>query len=336
MCRECKLVGVRADLLEEIASNMEEVTAESNDLTRAQWMGLLQGLAKAPNLKKLHVEPLPPNCTLEQVNLLEKASMRVTTLALATIWPGLLQGIADRKRSAVTSLDLHGVDLDSTTLTSTAMTSAFHKLTALDISYCNIPMSHLTDLLREIGSGSSCLAELNLEGIANLKDVSSSIISRLNKLDKLNLSNTGLSTDQYTEYFGKIMEDSHRTKSRKKFPSKLNLCSEQAISSVPPYLHHIFAHVHVLNISNLNLKPDLLKKIFKRLVDENNLADLEELVICDTSLASLDQGLLADAFLKLRKANIARFLNISISIQVMYIVLCGVPFRISDWTIRYR
>ena len=104
------------------------------------------------------------------------------------------------------------------------------------------------------------------------------------------------------------MDPSHRTNS--KFPSELNLCSEQAISSVPPYLHHIFAHVHVLNISNLSLKPDQLKKIFKRLGDDNILADLEELVICDTPLASLDQGLLANALLKLRKANIARFLAI--------------------------
>ena len=55
-----------------------------------------------------------------------------------------------------------------------------------------------------------------------------------------------------------------------------------------------------------------MKKIFKRLTDENVAADLEELVICDTSLASLDQGLFVAAVLKLRKANIARFLLILI------------------------
>ena len=312
MSRDCKLIGVRAGLLEETVSNLEEVTVESNDLTHSQWTGLLQGLAKAHNLKKLHVEPLPPKWTFEQRNLLEKASMRVTTLALPTIWPGLLQGIADRGRSAVTSLHLHGVDLDNTALTNTALTSAFHKLTSLDISYCNIPVSYLNDLLGGLESGSSCLAELNLEGIDNLKNVSSYNITAMNKLDKLNLSNTGLSTEQYMGYFQSLMNPIHRTISSKWFPSELNLCSEQAISSLPTFLHHIFARVHVLNISNLNLKPDLLKKIFKRLGDENFLAELEDLVICDTSLASLDQGLLADALLKLRKANIARFLFLSI------------------------
>ena len=310
MCRDCKLVGVRAQLLEEIASKMEEVSVESNDLTQSQWTGLLQGLAKASNLKKLQVEPLPPKCTLEQMNLLEKASMRVTTLALATVWPGLLQGIADRGRSAVTSLDLHGVDLDNPALTSALLESAFHKLTKLDISYCSIPVDHLKDLLCwEFKFKSSCLAELNLEGIDNLKRVPNNPIKGLHKLDKLNLSNTGLSIEQYREYFGKLMAEGHRTKSNEKFPSELSLCSEQAISSLPPQLYHVFAKVRVLNISNLSLKHDQLKKIFKRLVDKNNLANLEELVICDTSLASLDRELLADAVLKLRKANIARFLQ---------------------------
>ena len=70
--------------------------------------------------------------------------------------------------------------------------------------------------------------------------------------------------------------------------------------------------VRVLNISNLNLKDDTMRKFFKRLTDENVAADLEELVICDTSLASLDQGLFVAAVLKLRKANIARFLLILI------------------------
>ena len=300
---------MRGQLLEEIASNMEEVTVLSRDLTKSQWTGLLQGLAKASNLKKLEVEPLPRKVTLELVNLLEKVSMRVTSLALAVIWPRLIQGIADRGRCAVTNLDLHGVDLD---LDSTALTSAFHKLTILNISYCKVSVNHLNSLLGW-GFISSCLSELNLEGIDNLKKVSSNSLSRLDKLDKLNLSKTGLSTAQYREYFGNIIGPHHRTynqtNSSKKFPSELSLCCEQAISTLPPYLHHIFAKVRVLDISCLSLKPDQLKMIFKKLGDQNNFADLglEELIICDTSLASLGQGLLANAVLKLRKANIARF-----------------------------
>ena len=311
LCRDCKLVGVRGQLLKEIAANMEEVTVLSRDLTRSQWTGLLQGLVKASNLKKLQVEPLPRKLTLELVNLLEKVSMRVTTLGLAVIWPRMIQGIADRGRSAVTNLDLHQVYLGD--VESTAMTSAFHKLTILDISFCKVPVDHLNNLLGW-GFISSCISELNLKGIDNLKNVSINCFSRLDKLDKLNLSNTGLSADQYREYFVNIMRPHRRTyeqtNSSKRFPSELSLCSEQAISSLPSYLHHIFSKVHVLDISYLSLEPDQLKKIFKRLGDENNFADLEELVICDTSLASLDQGLLADAVLKLRKANISRFLAI--------------------------
>merc|ERR1712130_810245 len=129
------------------------------------------------------------------------------------------------------------------------------------------------------------------------------------------------------------MRGSHRTKSGKKFPSELNLCSEQAMSSIlnSYYLHHIFAHVQVLNTSNLTLKPDLLKKVFGRLGDENNLADLEELVICDTSLASLDQGLLAYALIKLRKANIARC---SLSFETVSHVLEEVTTRVQGKRLR--
>jgi len=330
--RNCKL-SVRGQLLEEIASNMEEVTVLSRDLTKSQWTGLLQGLAKASNLKKLEVEPLPRKVTLELVNLLEKVSMRVTSLALAVIWPRLIQGIADRGRCAVTNLDLHGVDLD---LESTALTSAFHKLTILNISYCKVSVNHLNSLLGW-GFISSCLSELNLEGIDNLKKVSSNSLSRLDKLDKLNLSNTGLSTAQYREYFGNIMRPHHRTynqtNSSKKFPSELSLCCEQAISTLPPYLHHIFAKVRVLDISCLSLKPDQLKMIFKKLGDQNNFADLglEELIICDTSLASLGQGLLANAVLKLRKANIARC---SLSLETVSYLLEEVATRVQGKRLR--
>ena len=311
--RNCKLFGVRAQLLEKIALDMEEMTVESNDLTQNQWTGLLQGLAKAPHLKKLHVEPLPPKLTHVLVNLLEKASLKVTNLALATVWPGLLQSISDS--ISVTSLELHGVDLDwldGDAFPSTLMATAFHKLTTLDISQCAIPVDHIRALLDDVTT--SCLSELNLEGVENLKDCNASYFSNLARLDKLNLSNTGLSVDHYKAFFGRLMESGHRTKSGKNFPSELSLCSEQAICSpaLPPYLHHIFAMVRVLNISNLNFKDDTMKKIFKRLTDENVAADLEELVICDTSLASLDQGLFVAAVLKLRKANIARFLLILI------------------------
>ena len=47
-------------------------------------------------------------------------------------------------------------------------------------------------------------------------------------------------------------------------------------------------------------------KIFKRLTAESLPMDLEELIICDTSLDSLEKELLAGAILKLKKANIAR------------------------------
>jgi len=325
--RDCKLTGVRAQLLEEIASNMEEVTVESSDLTQSQWTGLLQGLAKASNLQMLQVEPLPPKLTLELVNLLEKASMRVTTLALATVWPGLIEGIADRERSSVTNLDLHGVDLGN--IESTALSNAFQTLTSLDISYCQIPVNHLQSLLLGFYDTSCCLLELNLEGVENLKNAPPTCLSRLGKLDKLNLSNTELSINHYREYFAEIMSD-RQTKSRaSKYPLELSLCSEQAISSLPPYVYHVFVKVRVLNISNLSLKPDRLVRIFKLLADENNWANLEELVICDTPLDSLDQELLVDGVLNLmlRKANIARC---SLSFETVSHLLEEVATRVQD------
>jgi len=229
----------------------------------------------------------------------------VTTLALATVWPGLIEGIADRGRCSVTHLDLHGIDLGP--IESTALSSAFHTLTSLDISFCQIPVNHLQSLLLwGFYDTSSCLLELNLEGVENLKNVPINCLPRLEKLDKLNLSNTGLSISHYKEYFEKITSVDHGTNSAKKFPSELSLCSEQSISSLPPYLHALFVNVRVLNISNLTLKPDLLMRIFKRLGDDKDWAELEELVICDTPLDSLDQETLADGVLMLRKANIAR------------------------------
>ena len=288
---------------------------ESSDLTQGQWTELLQGLAKASNLQKLKVEPLPPKLTLVLVNLLEKASMRVTTLALATVWPGLIEGIADRGRCSVTHLDLHGVDLGN--IESTALSNAFQTLTSLDISYCQIPVNHLQSLLWGFYDTSSCLLDLNLEGVENLKNVSTTCLTRLAKLDKLNLSNTGLSINHYREYFAEILSEDCRRKSASKFPLELGLCSEQAISSLPPHFYHVFVKVRVLNISNLSLKPDRLVRIFKRLADENNLANLEELVICDTPLDSLDQELLADGVLILRKANIARFSVILLDLEIL-------------------
>ena len=84
----------------------------------------------------------------------------------------------------------------------------------------------------------------------------------------------------------------------------------------------------MLNISNLSLKPDRLVRIFKLLADENNWANLEELVICDTPLDSLDQELLVDGVLNLmlRKANIARFSVILLNLEILVYhdtVLCA-------------
>ena len=290
---------------------LEEITVESNEITQTQWKGLLQGLAKSTKLRKLQIEPLPPKLSFELVNLLEKASMKVTTLALATIWPSLVKSIGDGEDCAVTNLDLNGVDLGP--ISAPLLARAFFQLTTLDISHCAVPVDHLKALLSGLADPPCKLSSLNLEGVENLKRVNSFEFSKLCILDKLNISNTGVPQNLYqlgptninNAYLNRIMEVGQRTKLGNPFPSELNFCSEKAICTFVD-LPHIFARVRVLNISDLSFEADMLVRIFKRLTAESLPIDLEELIICDTSLDSLEKELLAGAILKLKKANIAR------------------------------
>ena len=52
LCRNCKLVGVKAQLMEELGMGLEEITVESNEITQTQWKGLLLGLAKSTKLRR--------------------------------------------------------------------------------------------------------------------------------------------------------------------------------------------------------------------------------------------------------------------------------------------
>lgn len=309
--RNCKLVGVKAQLMEELGTRLEEITVESSEITQTQWKGLLQGLANSTKLRKLQIEPLPPKLSFELVNLLEKASMKVTTLALATIWPSLVKSIGDGEGCAVTNLDLHGVDLGP--IDGPLLACAFFQLTTLDISYCAVPVGHLEALLTGLADPPCKLSSLNLEGVENLKRVDSFEFSQLCFLDKLNISNTGVPqnlyqpgpTNNYYAYLWRIMKVGQRTKLGNSFPSELSFCSEKAICTFVD-LPHIFARVRVLNISDLSFEADMLVRIFKRLTAEFQPLDLEDLTICDTSLNLLETELLVAAILRLKKANIAR------------------------------
>ena len=297
--------------MEELGTRLQEITVESSEITHTQWKGLLQGLAKSTKLRKLLIEPLPPKLSFELVNLLEKASMKVTTLALATIWPSLVKSIGDGEDCAVTNLDLNGVDLGP--ISGSLLACAFFQLTTLDISYCAVPVGHLKELLSGLAEPPCKISSLNLEGVENLKRVNSFEFSQLCFLDKLNVSNTGVPqnlyqpwpTNNHYAYLSRIMQVGQRTKLGNKFPSELSFCSEKAICTFVD-LPHIFARVRVLNISDLSFGADMLARIFKRLTAEILPMDLEELTVCDTSLDSLEKELLAAAILRLRKANIAR------------------------------
>ena len=292
---------------------LEEITVESSEITQTQWKGLLQGLAKSTKLRKLQIEPLPPKLSFELVNLLEKASMKVTTLAFATIWPSLVKSIGEGEDCAVTNLDLNGVDLGP--ISAPLLACAFFQLTTLDISYCAVPVDHLKELLSGLADPPCKLSSLNLEGVENLKRVNNFEFSQLCILDKLNISNTGVPQNLYLSkpgptnncyaYLWRIMKVGQRTKLGNPFPSELSFCSEKAICTFVD-LPHIFARVRVLNMSDLSFEADMLDRIFKRLTAEYLPMDLEELIICDTSLDSLEKELLTAAILKLKKANIAR------------------------------
>jgi len=193
------LTGLGAEMMGSAINKLEKANLSGSKLTGEQLNPMVQQFdfkqLKDLNLDYLDLSKLSIENICKLIKQLEKISLKKSSLTIEQI-NACLGVIALNENVNLKELNLHGNNLKE--VSSCELKDAATHLTSMDLSHTNIPPEVTPKVFEAISNCKSSMTLRNLVLVGNDMETLDSklIVHAMSKLEKLDLSNSGLSTHQ--------------------------------------------------------------------------------------------------------------------------------------------